>query len=380
MSAGRPLADAIPRGRQRLYAAVVALATVGLCLVAIETVLSFLGDRAETSDRLDRGLVLHDGDLGWRLAPDWNGRHRHHDFEVRYSTNRYGYRGDFAEAFAPAKARRFAVLGDSFTFGFGVNDGETFVDHLNRGAGPDELFLNFGVPGYSTDQQLLQMARALSPFRITDFVVVVYLANDLIDNTLDFPIQAPAAKPYFELERGRLLLKNHPAPQQQKGPAEAARTFASIVLAGVEPPGSVDRWIGGLAIVRRMGIQWPPPVQLFPAQARRFAPSLDLFTALAQAMRETAARRGARLHIVLLGGRSFVADRGGYSAQYQEHVRSIIVERSGPAGLRVLDLASYLRSQDPAGRLYYPYEGHLTAQGNRVAAEWLSANLRRDGQ
>lgn len=371
----------MPRARRRLYGVLIAVLAIGLCLAVTETVLSFMDQPAETTDTLDPGLILHDSELGWRLAPDWNGRHRRNDYDVRYSTNRYGYRGDFEQAFSPAKSKRYAVLGDSFTLGFGVNDGETFVDRLNQRAPREELFLNFGVPGYSTDQELLQAARALNAFRITDFVLVVHLANDLIDNTLDFPIQTAArAKPHFDLERGRLILRNQPVPDSRKGPAEPAGNFARIVLAGVEPPGVIDRWIGNRAITRHLGIEWPPPARLFPAQARRFTPSLDLFMALGEALRDVAARRGAKLHIVLLGGRSFVADPRGYSAQYQDHMRALIVARAGPAGLRVLDLAGYMRVEDPRGQLYYPQDGPLTAQGNRIVAQWLGKNLRESAQ
>ena len=102
--------------------------------------------------------------------------------------------------------------------------------------------------------------------------------------------------------------------------------------------------------------------------------------ALGEALRDVAAGRGAKLHIVLLGGRSFVADPRGYSAQYQDHMRALIVARAGPAGLRVLDLAGYMRVEDPRGQLYYPHEGPLTAQGNRIVAQWLDKNLRESGQ
>jgi hypothetical protein len=342
----------VRRPRRRLSALLILAAVILLVLGAVETVWSFTDQRVIVGETLDAGLTVHDADVGWRLTPDWKGRHRNDGYDARYSTNRYGYRGDFEQAFSPAKARRYAVLGDSFTFGFGVNDGETFVDLLNQRAPRDEQFLNFAVPGYATDQELLQATHALNAFRITDFVVVVCLAN----------------------------LRNHPVPDIRKGTAEPARNFATIVLAGVEQPGVVDRWIGNRAITQHLGIEWPPPARLFPAQARRFAPSLDLFMALGAALRDVAARRGAKLHIVLLGGRSFVADPRGYAAQYQDHMRALIVARAGPAELRVLDLAAVLRIEDPQGQLYYPQDGPLTAQGHRVVAQWLGKRLRESAQ
>src|SRR5690606_31285854 len=112
-----------------------------------EAGLRFVRRRIETSDRLDRGLTLYDPNLGWALAPGWRGRHRHHDYDVGYSTNALAFRGAAEAARAPAAL----WLGDSFTFGFGVDDGETFVDRLDAAHAGGLRHVNLGVPGYSTD-------------------------------------------------------------------------------------------------------------------------------------------------------------------------------------------------------------------------------------
>ena len=58
---------------------------------------------------------------GWRLRPSWQGRTRD-GRTVR--TNRAGFRGPAAGAGAPGR-RRVLLLGDSLTFGTGVDDGVT---------------------------------------------------------------------------------------------------------------------------------------------------------------------------------------------------------------------------------------------------------------
>ncbi len=78
------------------------------------------------SNKFEEGLIAYDRLLGWKLIPNWKGRHQHYDFDVEYSTNRYGFRGDFGTD-ARRGAEKIAFVGDSFTFSLGVNDQDTFV-------------------------------------------------------------------------------------------------------------------------------------------------------------------------------------------------------------------------------------------------------------
>ena len=102
----------------------------------------------------------------------------------RVRTNSRGFR---TPEFAPKPAQgtlRIAVLGDSSTFGWGVDDAETYpallgpalAKRLGVDASRIEI-LNLGVPGYSTFQGrvlLQRVALGLEP----DAVVWSYLSND----------------------------------------------------------------------------------------------------------------------------------------------------------------------------------------------------------
>jgi hypothetical protein len=96
-------------------------------------------------------------------------------------TNAHGARGDaFAQTKAP-DTLRIAHLGDSFTFGQGVEEDEAFASVLAGELESDGLIietLNFGVPGHGTPQSIALLERrvlALSP----DVVVLHVFANDL---------------------------------------------------------------------------------------------------------------------------------------------------------------------------------------------------------
>src|SRR5262245_20596186 len=81
-----------------------------------------------SQEQIDSGFLVFDSKLGWRMQHNWSGRHRHHDFDVRYTTNDRGLRGPWPQAGNSSTGeRRYVFVGDSFTFGLGVNDNDTFV-------------------------------------------------------------------------------------------------------------------------------------------------------------------------------------------------------------------------------------------------------------
>ena len=98
-------------------------------------------------------MIVYDAKLGWKLKPYWSGKHHHYDYDVEYNINSDGFRGTDAAV----KEGGISIVGDSFSFGLGVNDDETFTSLLN--VMHHNKFYNYSVPGYSTDQQLLLVKR-----------------------------------------------------------------------------------------------------------------------------------------------------------------------------------------------------------------------------
>ena len=116
--------------------------------------------------------------LGYELQPDatrtWHG--------VKVRTNHYGMRGQEPASEAEGLVR-VAVLGDSFTFGWLVEEEQSYPGVLARvldsyaGAGVDFDVLNFGVVGYSTRDEALVFDARVRPFA-PDLVVIGYVLND----------------------------------------------------------------------------------------------------------------------------------------------------------------------------------------------------------
>lgn len=364
----RAAPPSLPPAKRFLFAALMVFLSLGVTLTGAELVARWHLERIRKSDALQPGLSQYDRLLGWRLAPGWQGRHRHYDFDVAYTINRYGFRGRGDDP--AAAAHRIAVVGDSFTFGLGVNDEQTFTEVLNRDFANRIVFYNFGVPGYSTDQEYLLIKERVFLFAPHQIVLVVYLFNDLIDNLLPFPFQTSRAKPYFAAGAGGLELKNTPVPTTPKPPGQGPPESLHVV-SGAYVAGRFDRMIAGLALARLSGLADRGGQGLSDAEMdRHLAEAKTLFALTLRQLDADCRSRGVCLTLALMPGSAYVTRPASASARMQDHIRRWILDTAGPK-MPVIDLADRLRSayNDKTQRLFFPNEGHLTPLGHEVVAE-----------
>lgn len=156
-------------------------------------------------------FLKYDPDIGWVNKAGAQGASGTASdvgsFDVRI--NSLGYRGREVAISKPAGFSRIAFLGDSNTFGYGIQEGERFSDILAAAAPPSTEIVNLGVFGYGTEQEAIYLERhalALSP----DMVVLAVSAGDLSD--VMSSINAGAAKPFCRIVDGRFTMHNIPVP------------------------------------------------------------------------------------------------------------------------------------------------------------------------
>lgn len=181
----------------------VVLATIALTLLAAEGVLrlyfrakagdggdvrSVLAKSAQTSvaDNAEHGgkfslsgLVKASAfpDVVYELKPNVSGTFRGKSLR----TNARGLRGarDYA-ATKPAGTFRIAGIGDSVMFGWGVGEGEPYLEIVEReliARGRPAEVLSFAVPGYNTSLEVAAFEHRALPLA-PDLVVLHFVGND----------------------------------------------------------------------------------------------------------------------------------------------------------------------------------------------------------
>jgi lysophospholipase L1-like esterase len=97
---------------------------------------------------------------------------------VTVRTNSLGLRDDPPDSW---RTKRILIVGDSNTFGFGVNSEQTFVKRLEgvlRISEPEISVINGGVPGYNV-WQVCERTRRLVPLVRPDKVIYAAYLNDI---------------------------------------------------------------------------------------------------------------------------------------------------------------------------------------------------------
>ena len=176
----------------------LALLALGLGLALSETALVVY---ARATQR-ERGL-LFDRVIGWRMRPGlvktgsgWSAR-------SPARTNSHGWRDDECDFARPPGRKRIVALGDSFTFGAGVDHGERWTEELERQIPALEV-VNLGMNAIGPDQELLVLESDGLRYGPDVVVCALYEANDFDDVGLLRNGYRP--KPWFRLERGTLEL------------------------------------------------------------------------------------------------------------------------------------------------------------------------------
>jgi lysophospholipase L1-like esterase len=118
--------------------------------------------------------------LSYELVPDM----QKFSHGAKVQTNSYGMRDREPLEGVGESLRRIAVLGDSFTFGFGVPERVVYPTVLERRLSQKQSglpyrvdVLNFGVGGYSTRDEAIALEHRVVPWK-PSVVIIGYVLND----------------------------------------------------------------------------------------------------------------------------------------------------------------------------------------------------------
>ena len=183
------------------------------------------------------GVWQEDPTFGWVHIPNSMGRHRKPlAYDVTYTIDAYGHRVTNGSYDLP----KVLMLGDSMTFGQGVEDGEAYPSVLQERL-PGYKVINGGVSAWSTTQSLLELQQLLEKHDDIRLVVYAIIDDDLDRNYLRRSWLEHIQKsrglrvPYYDIVDGQLVFRGLADPQRDglddsKELREKEKTLTKLLL------------------------------------------------------------------------------------------------------------------------------------------------------
>ena len=352
------------------HAGVAALSTV-LALFLAELGLRVAGFSPRYVNALG-SFFEFDPELGAVGKPGLDARFERGEFDVRVVHDELGFRKhETPRPPIDRCSRHVFVIGDSYTWGWGVDQGEVFTDVLAR-AKPDWHVHNLGLAATGTIVHARIFDRFvrddLSP---GDLVVLAAYQNDVVDNVLD-DVGRPHAQvddpdlgivepqPVGSMRHVKDVLKDH----------SYLYNLASFVTNSFRFARELDRAERASAgRIRDAGTGEPVEFPEQSPEARALMRSL-------RHMQDGCRDAGAELRLVIVPGRAEYGEARSPSedARAEGARRLALVSVASRLGIPCLDLLPVIRSwksEDPALALTFGYDFHWTATAHALAARAL---------
>jgi len=157
--------------------------------------------------------------IGYRFIPGIKARIESPEGGYLIQVNDSGFRCAYNfDQYKKPGLRRILLFGDSFTAGDGVSNAKRYGDLIEKEIPNLEVY-NFGLPATGTGQQYLAYKEFASGIDHDLLIIAVFLENirRVTSQYRNFKNEKGEivcyAKPYFELDNGKLSLKNVPLPR-----------------------------------------------------------------------------------------------------------------------------------------------------------------------
>lgn len=255
--------------------------------------------------------------------------------------------------------QRIICSGDSFTYGSGVGDAETYCAYLEQEL-PNTTTLNMAQRGFGIDQMYLwyerDAVRHPHQFQVLGFIWHDFERMGLTD-------YLGYAKPIMHLRDGRLVTENVPVPQWS---AKVSRMSLAT------------RALGDVRLMQFLKGRFAPSEN--ERYARTNAQVLDVATAVFARLDSLNKQRGSQLVLVYLPSLVDVAP------STLDERRARVAEFSRRANIPFVDLTPGIRAMQPDtldwmfitpnGIPVDGASGHYTAAGNRWVAARIAERIR----
>ncbi len=293
----------------------------------------------------------HSPEYGWLNRPGASGWHVDIGYHIRI--NRHGHRGPEYPMKKPPGVFRILGLGDSFAFGWGVEEEQTFLRVLEqrlRAAGHNVEVLNAAVPAWHSIQSLLYLMNEGRHFE-PDLVVAAFFHDDVRFNS------------FADILRGEIALN------LKKAEAEVAQRKKSSFSRKFRLYNFWFNWRKIRAASRKYRRSNPFPS--FEEEREIFKPDFDGDERLAATLEKILndwdkARKSLDVPVVF----TYIPIGGAlHFPEFQGDARAL-ARLSSEKRFPYFNLIPHLE-RHPAPRILYlhPRDGHMSAAGHMIFGE-----------
>ncbi|MDP2332581.1 MAG: GDSL-type esterase/lipase family protein [Reyranella sp.] len=314
-----------------------------------------LGARTVHTER-DSGRHIHDARLGHTPRPNYAAPGLTIDADGLRLTGEPP--ASAAGTGGPILGGSILAVGDSFTFGEEVADDEAWPAQLQQLVG--RRVLNAGVSGYGFDQIVLR-AETLAATFAPSAIIVAFIADDI--RRTEMRRLWGADKPYYDIEKETLTLRNVPVPP--RAAPQATLNFWHRILG--------YSYLADF-LMRRLDLLYDwygDHLRVHPAGTGERIACL-----LTERLAELQRSGGARVLVVAEYDR-VVWDDPAFAAE-QRRLTEGLLACARQRGLDTIDsfavMSRHAGDKGPRG-LYVQW--HMNAEGNRLIARAIAADLAR---
>jgi hypothetical protein len=349
------------------------LVTLGVAETALRLFPSLMPEEAQLRVHW-RGVVaaenvqiVDDPFIGFLYPKSYHGRLERSDVRFSFATDSRGFRNlepwpDTAEVVA---------VGDSWVFGYGVEDDEAWGRLLSRELG-DNRFVNLGLVGASPQQYWRVYERFGEKLRPKVLLYGLFPANDLEDARIFNSWVRQGSPGNYRIWRAGGGAS--PAGSNLVGWSYLLTTLREIWKnRSSAVSGTTVEWKDGGKLRLASGLYDRVALQATPGH-----PDFERIFRLLDRVQRITSAKGVKLVVLL-----FPTKEGVYLPLLgQKAARAVpaFIPELQRRGIAYLDVSVPLQASAREGRtLYFELDGHANAAGNRVIAEAVLRYLREHG-
>ena len=328
-------------------------------------------------------FIAPDETFGWVGSPNLRSEARlDPDFRHAVSTNSRGLR-ERETPYSRGSQRRVLCIGDSFTWGLGVEGAEAFPALLEN-ALPDTEVINAGVIGWGTAQEWLWLEK--EGYRYSpDVLILGFFVNDFWDNA---GRDQRGRRPIFVVKDGELVLKTPPSPELAR--KEDPGFMGGPVRKGMASVLHALRVHSRVARAIHLGAEWlragflertdlsPLPRATLREKTDAGVPAQDVTFALFKRTREFCLQHGIRLIVLLIPSHEDVRPELKDTARVHEdhEAYETALRFCRTLDIDAVEMRPRLLDMERSKRGgFHQSDIHLNVAGHRAAADLLRARI-----